>query len=396
VAEKKRKLVKTKIPGVYRCPPSRIYKDGAWLVRYRDTYGGTRMKTFRTRQEALDFKSAVRTDKRRGEFIDPQQARTPFTAVAETFMESRSAEGNKPLTPATLAGYRSALKTHLLPAFGDWPVSRIRATDIEAVLREAGIAAGTQQNVLRVMSPILNLAVREGMIRTNPCRFVELAAKPKKDQKFLTAAQVNQLAEEIGAGQNATLVYLAAYSGLRAGEIVALRKKHLTLGRIRITESVTTVNGKLHTGKPKNGKARSVSVPAFLRDLLAVQVANIGADDYVFTGKHGGPLRHGNFYNRVYRPAVERLVDGGEWPEELRELRFHDLRHTAASLLIARGLHPKAVCDHLGHSSINITMDRYGHLYPEAKDAIAAALDVTYSEAAQQATEILTADVQSI
>ena len=124
-------------------------------------------------------------------------------------------------------------------------------------------------------------------------------------------------------------------------------------------------------------------------------MARKGAEGYVFTGDRGGVLRHGNWYNRMFRPAVEKLVDRGDWPEELRRLRFHDLRHTAATLLIAQGVHPKFVQEHLGHSSINITMDRYGHLYPTDRDTIVSgALDATYEAAKQM--EPATADVQSI
>jgi hypothetical protein len=186
---------KTKIPGLYRTPASRVYPDGGWLVRYRDSHNGTRMKTFRTKQEALDFKAAVQTDKRRGDFIDPRSARVTLSEVAERWFASREAR----LTPATLAGYHSALKTHLLPAFGNRAVSKITASDIELLLSEAEISPKTQQNLLRVLSPILNLAVRDGCLRTNPCALVEVARQRKAEPKFLAAAQVRELAEAVFA-----------------------------------------------------------------------------------------------------------------------------------------------------------------------------------------------------
>jgi len=89
-------------------------------------------------------------------------------------------------------------------------------------------------------------------------------------------------------------------------------------------------------------------------------------------------MRHGNFYGRHFRPAVRRLVESGRWPSRLADLRFHDLRHTAASLLIANGEHPKAVADRLGHSDIGITMNRYGHLYEGHAKEIADRLDETF------------------
>jgi integrase len=113
-------------------------------------------------------------------------------------------------------------------------------------------------------------------------------------------------------------------------------------------------------------------------ELLKTQVARKGPDDCVFTGSLGGQCQHRTFYNRHYRPAVQRLVDRGDWPdgdEGLRGLCFHDLRHTCASLLIALGEHPKAISDRLGHSTISITLDRYGHLFPDHDDEMMERLD---------------------
>jgi integrase len=97
-------------------------------------------------------------------------------------------------------------------------------------------------------------------------------------------------------------------------------------------------------------------------------------DAFVFTAPKGGPLRHHNFYCRQFCPA---LVRAG-LPEQIR---FHDLRHTCASLLIAQGAHPKAIQAHLGHSSIQVTMDRYGHLFPDALEHLADRLDAARNQA---------------
>jgi integrase len=96
-------------------------------------------------------------------------------------------------------------------------------------------------------------------------------------------------------------------------------------------------------------------------------------DGWVFTAAEGGPVHHHNFRRRQYMPAVESA--------ELLGVRFHDLRHTCAALLIAAGRHLEEVKTYLGHSSIRATIDRYGHLFPEARAAIANALDATYRSA---------------
>jgi hypothetical protein len=114
-----------------------------------------------------------------------------------------------------------------------------------------------------------------------------------------------------------------------------------------------------------------VVIPGFLREMLAAHLARNVArdpDSLVFTNAEGGPLRNSNFRSRVWRPA---LAAAG-LPEDLR---IHDLRHTCAALLIAQGAHPKAIQAQLGHSSIQVTLDRYGHLFPDDMDGLATQLD---------------------
>src|SRR4029077_18516866 len=121
---------------------------------------------------------------------------------------------------------------------------------------------------------------------------------------------------------------------------------------------------------------RTVRLPQFLVEELTVYLGHAAndADAFVFTAPAGGPLRHNLFYQRAFRPALRRagLADG---------LRFHDLRHTCAALLIAQGAHPKAMQERLGHSSITVTLDRYGHLFPSLDEALTEGLDGTYRAA---------------
>jgi len=149
-------------------------------------------------------------------------------------------------------------------------------------------------------------------------------------------------------------------------------------------ESVAEVGGKFHFGPTKTYQQRSVAIPGFLRDLLAQHLA--GSSDrrqeaLVFTLSGGGPLRHSNFRQRVW----VRALKAAKLP---LDLRIHDLRHTCAATLIAQGEHPKMIQHHLGHSSITVTLDRYGHLFPSDVDAMAERLDQTFlsSQSDQRAT----------
>lgn len=139
----------------------------------------------------------------------------------------------------------------------------------------------------------------------------------------------------------------------------------------------------------KTNRERKLTLPQFLKAMLTDHLASLpgGTEALVFTGPGGGTVRHGLFYRRVFRPTVagDALADpprAPALPERLHGLRWHDLRHTCASLLIATGAHPKAIQERLGHGSITTTLDRYGHLMPGLADALADALDDAYTNAA--------------
>jgi integrase len=150
-----------------------------------------------------------------------------------------------------------------------------------------------------------------------------------------------------------------------------------------VVESASEVGGRLITGPTKSHAERNVRLPRFLREELASYLADRPGDPeaFVFTAPMGSPLRHNNFYQRLFRAALRRAG----LPEQVR---FHDLRHTCAALLIAQGAHPKAIQAHLGHSSIQVTMDRYGHLFPDALEHLADRLDAARTHARAHAERI--------
>jgi integrase len=135
-------------------------------------------------------------------------------------------------------------------------------------------------------------------------------------------------------------------------------------------------------GPTKTHADRTIELPKPISDLLNDHLAvaspgGNGRDDLVFTSLEGAPIRQSQFYRRHFKPAVRKAL-----PAEQRGLRFHDLRHTCAALLIAQGAHALAIKEQLGHSSITITMDRYGHLLPSAHERTADRLAAVFAEAA--------------
>jgi len=207
---------------------------------------------------------------------------------------------------------------------------------------------------------------------------------------FLTTDEVFRLGEEIAhpprpqrhAARShpdyGLLVRFAAFTGLRAGEITALRMERVNLLRrwVEVAESASEVHGELLYGPPKTYARRRVELPASLAGELSEHSARGPQDgrSFAFTAPEGGPLRYMNFYRRHYKPAVARA---GLDPRT----RFHDLRHTAAAMMIAEGAHLLVVKERLGHSSIAVTADRYGHLYPSLEAALTGQLEATYADA---------------
>lgn len=187
------------------------------------------------------------------------------------------------------------------------------------------------------------------------------------EQRYLTHQQVNALA--VACRQYRLVVLFLGYTGVRWGELAALRVGRLDLLRRRasIAESVTEVNGELVWGTPKTHERRAVPIPRFLVDELGQQVAGKGRDDLVFAGMKGGALRV-----RVFRHGA---FDAAAATAGLPGMHPHELRHTAASLAIASGADVKVVQQMLGHKSATMTLDLYGHLFPDRLDEVADALD---------------------
>jgi integrase len=198
---------------------------------------------------------------------------------------------------------------------------------------------------------------------------------------FLNANEVRALADAVDA-RFRTLILLLAYGGLRWGEACAVRRKRVNVARSRIevAESLWEVGHRWGFGEPKTYHVRTVVIPGFLRDLIAEQLEKIPKepDALVFTEANGEPLRNSRFHRRVWGPAIRGagLHEG---------LRIHDLRHTCAALLIAHRAGPKEIQAQLGHASITMTFDRYGHLFPENLERLAKALDITYRNSGRPA-----------
>ncbi len=234
----------------------------------------------------------------------------------------------------------------------------------------------------RLLVEVFRSANQCGVTPRNPCAGVKLPRRPPHEAVVLEPTQIASLCHAIGS-RYSTLINLLAYAALRFGEAAALRRErvHADEGRLLVSEAASKVRGHLVFGPTKTYGVRMVAVPPFLaaemRRYLRDHVAS-SPRSLVFTSPRGDPLRIANFATREFRPAVTRAG----LPTQLR---LHDLRHTAATLLIAQGAHPKAVQQHLVHSNIDITMNRYRRLLPDHHDDVATRLEAAYRGGRSQA-----------
>lgn len=340
--------------------------SGAWQARYRDPTGRERARNFKRRVDAERFLTKIESDKLRGDWIDPEAGRVSVADFAE-----RWHAGTVPLKPKTRTGYRSLLDSRVLPYLGHLQLRQVNPMVVRewiAELQEDGLSPSRIRQARNVLHAVFNLAAEASLVPRNPVAGVKTPPVLPGTRRFLTAEQVEHLAASMRPPYD-LLVRVLAYSGIRFGEAAALRRSRCDLDRSRlhIVESLAEVAGRLHFGSTKTNRQRVVALPTTVRDRLKDHLDRIGpeAGALLFTSPKGRPLRYSNFRRRLWVPTI---VKAG-----LDELEIHELRHTAASLMISQGADPKLVQSQLGHSSISITYD--GHLFPDRLDDLAAQLD---------------------
>jgi integrase len=378
-------------------------KDGStiWQARMPDPSrpGGTAQieRTFRTKQEAEDWLTGQASGLLSGTYISPKQAERPFSDVLRAWEETWHT-----LSPTTAARYGQIVRKYLEPEFGARKIGAITPELVQRYVNRLSEthAPGTVRNVYAALRNACTRAVRMGIMRTNPAADIVLQSSSREPMQFLTAEEVSAVADAIAKNRtkansraNGPLaVYLAAYTGLRAGEQWALQRQDVDLAnaRLYIRRARREVNGHITFGPTKTaGSRRTVTLPAFLVDMLRehMKTVPLQPDALIFTSARGLPVRHGLFVRRHWLPAVRRALPG-------RHIRWHDLRHTCASLLVNAGAHPLLVSKQLGHSSVTITLDRYSHLFPSVTEALAEQLDRAYAHAREAEPE--TADVVAL
>lgn len=339
--------------------------DGRWRARYRDSAGREHSRHFKRKVDAQRWLDEVTTAVTTGMYVDPGRSRITVGEWSRRWLETKV-----DLKPSTRARYEGLLRVNVLPRWGEIRLADVTHEGVAAWIADltaSGLSAATVRQAHRVLSLTFSLAVRDGRLARNPADHVPLPRAAKHEKVFLTVDQVERLAD--AAGEYRLVILFLAYTGLRFGELSALRVRRLDLMRRRaeIVEAVAEVGGRAVFSTPKSHQVRSVPIPRFLVDELAQHVAGQNPDDFVFTSPRGGLLRLQNFRHTVFDRAARTAG--------LERLTPHGLRHTAASLAITSGADVKVVEQMLGHASATMTLDLYGHLYGDRLDEVADRMD---------------------
>lgn len=345
-----------------------------YLVRYRRPDGTQTMKRgFTRKKDAEDWLHEIESAKLRGEFIPVSAGRTRLSELYPGWLAAKRVH----CTPGWVVDLDTSWRTHVAPHWAQLPVGQIRAGDIQQWIADLDRSPTIVIRAHGVLAGVLDDAVRDGKIRTNPARGVKLPRKSAARSRYLTHAEVQAVAEASGHG---LLVYVLAYCGLRWGEATALRIRDVNLlrRRIAVTRAVRYIRGDgFDIGGTKGRENRTVPVPAFLAAMLKEHMQDVGGPDaLLFPAPRAEYLR---------QPGKSPVVDGVrtkvKWWERALDtagvewMTPHDLRHTAASLAVSAGANVKGVQAMLGHKSASLTLDTYADLFDSDLDDVAARMD---------------------
>jgi integrase len=283
--------------------------------------------------------------------------------------------------------YERMIRNHIRPALGHKTLKTLAPDHVQYFYQsklDDGLAPGTVRLMHGILHKALEQAVKWGAVPRNVCKAVTPPKPNPEEIRPLDAEQAKRLLEAAGGNRLEALYVLAVTAGLRVGELLGLKWEDMDVDtetlRIRRTKSQART-GPTFTA-PKNGKGRSIKLTRRAVEALKTHKAIQNAErlkagslwqdnNLMFCTAAGKPLDFRNLATASFKPLLKKAG--------LPDIRFHDLRHTCATLLLSRGHHPTLVQELLGHASVALTLDRYSHVLPGMGDQTAAAMDAALS-----------------
>ena len=288
------------------------------------------------------------------------------------------------LRPRTHHRYSEYARLHLIPTIGGEGLDSLRPQQLQALYSRKiaeGLSARSVLHLHRVVHRALAQAQRWGLVEANPADLVEPPRPEPREMRALTPDETCRLIDAAAGDRFEALYILAITTGMRQGELLGLRWRDVSLESrsLRVTGSLQYVPGSgLRVAPPKTARSRrnillsDIAIAALRRHRQRQDVERAGRhewedNDLVFPNRLGRTMYATNLLDRSFA----RLLDMAG----IDHIRFHDLRHTAATLLLGQGVHPKVVSEMLGHTNISITLDLYSHTTPTMQREAAHAFD---------------------
>lgn len=339
-----------------RCPEEITRSARAWDATLISP-SGVATKTFTELDDAIAWIDRGKVMISLGTWIDPGHDLVNFNGYAKEWRATKNSISGK-----TLGTYDSQLRLHLTPEFGDKPLTGITSSDVRkwvSKMLEENVGATTIRQSYRLMRQIMEAAFIEERITRNPCVGIKLPKIITADKRGLTREELTALAEECGT--YGPIILFLGTTGLRVGEALALQVGDfdLTNSTVNVARSWTKdVTGRRVMGtSTKTGTSRVIPISPNVLKLLQPFFENKKLEDWVFIGPSGKVMDYDWLRQRIFMPAVAGLG--------LKGITIHSLRHTCASLLIKLKAPITTVSYILGHASVKMTLDTYGHYYED-------------------------------
>lgn len=361
---------------------TRRKSDGLYMGRYTiQTVTGAKRKTIygKTRQEVSEKLTRAMADRDGGLVFDADNLK-----LGEYLDRWLADSVRDTVRPTTYERYEQIVRTHIRPILGTVKLKSVTPAHVRGLYREklgTGLSPRTVQYIHVTLHKALKQAVQDGLIPRNATEAAKAPQVRREEIRPLSPEQTRMLLETALGDRLEALYVLAIHSGLRQGELLGLKWEDVDLeaGTLQVRRALaTTKDGPVLTAPKTKGSRRTVkltqSAVNALRGHLKRQLAEIDRagslwqeNGLMFASENGEPLDRRYLTSRRFKALLKRAG--------LPELRFHDLRHTCATLLLSKNVNPKIVSEMLGHATIAITLDTYSHVLPNMRDQAAAAME---------------------
>ena len=348
----------------------------SWQAGWSNPEGKWRTKDFTTKKEAVQFEARMKAEVQKGDYTNPHAGKTLLKDVYAKWKECSTQ-----LKPKSIEDAESLWRCFVEPKFGNRQIGSITRSDVKAWIADGTSITGKKASASRMrratflLYGIMNHAVEMellGKVSLGKTKGLIPKLDEKKKHQVISNQELQRLAK--ASGDFELLILVAGTVGLRWAELLALTPEDFDFKEktISVSKSLSEVNGSFKLVSTKSGKQREVPIPDSLQRKLRLKVVSTPAGKNVFASSKGEYLRSSNFSRRVFKPALKKAG--------LPDMRFHDLRHSAVTNLLASGTSFISVSKMAGHANPSTTINIYGHETDSHQELLRGAIDGSFAQ----------------